>query len=174
MSSDASKINLVLDGVVRYTIEATGGGETALKAKWVSTRILGTGQPGTGHAVRRKSTDKERLSESGFAGSWTIKYYGPDGNLQVTPFLLDLEKTGDVCSLTTLIGCFRIALTSRIHTEIFLSSSIAANGPVLMGDCFWRVSVSRMMGSCICTTEIEHPRSCAMVRDIVCTFVQRP
>lgn len=99
MSSDAVKITLVLDGVVRYSIETTDVGETVLKAKWVSSRILGTEQTGTGHAIRRKSSSKGPLTESGFVGAWTIEYFGPDGELAVTPFLLDIEKTSDVCPL---------------------------------------------------------------------------
>lgn len=99
MSSTASKpIQLVLDGVVRYSLQTTGTGEDVLKAKWVSTRIVASGQAGTGHATRRESaSNASNPSASGFSGAWTIEYHGPDGNLAVTPFLLDIKKTGDVC-----------------------------------------------------------------------------
>lgn len=99
MSSTSSKpIQLVLDGVVRYLLQTTETGEDVLKAKWVSTRIVASGQPSTGHATRRESTSNAPIpSPSGYTGAWTIEYYGPDGNLAVTPFLLDIEKKGDVC-----------------------------------------------------------------------------
>ncbi|KIW82939.1 hypothetical protein Z517_02182 [Fonsecaea pedrosoi CBS 271.37] len=100
MASNGDLIELKLDGVVRYTLRTTDTGDTIIDAKWISTRTLATGQTGTGRAVRRKTTtttpEESSSGKSGFEGAWTIEYYGPDGNLAVTPFLLDLVKKGEI------------------------------------------------------------------------------
>ncbi|OQV06043.1 hypothetical protein CLAIMM_10681 [Cladophialophora immunda] len=97
MTSGTDALELSLDGVVRYTLEDTDTGEAVLIAKWVSTRIFTSGKTGTGRAVRRKRTGPGAPdATSDFVGAWTIEYYGPDGKLAVTPFLLDLEREGEI------------------------------------------------------------------------------
>ncbi|KAM5374736.1 hypothetical protein ACJZ2D_006380 [Fusarium nematophilum] len=97
MPSSVTKDDLNLDGVVRYTLVRDSSGQSIIDAKWVSTRIIGSGQTGTGRAVRRRSGgDSIHKVLDGFEGDWNIEYFGPDGQLAVTPFLLTLSKNDQV------------------------------------------------------------------------------
>lgn len=97
MSSNVTKDELNLDGVVTYTLVRDSSGQSIMDAKWVSTRTVGSGQIGTGSAVRRRSGgDSIRKDIDGFEGDWNIEYFGPDGQLAVTPFHLTLSKNNQV------------------------------------------------------------------------------
>jgi len=99
MAHNGDVKELILAGLVCYTLEASLSGEPTLAAKWVSTRTLRFGETGTGHAVRQSlGVDKSKVP-AGFEGSWRIEYYEPDGKLAVTAFLLEIEKKDQVCLL---------------------------------------------------------------------------
>lgn len=95
-STNAKEALSVLNGVVRYRLTRDETGQAVIDAKWVSSRIANSGQTGTGHAVRQAPSTSVDKCEAGFEGEWTIEYFGPDGQLAVTPFLLKLTKNGQV------------------------------------------------------------------------------
>lgn len=96
MTSRDADNDLVLEGVVRYTLDQDSSGKPIIDAKWVSTRIVSSGQTGTGRAVCRPSGVGINTVETGFEGDWTIEYFGPDGQLAVTAFVLNLIKKDQV------------------------------------------------------------------------------
>lgn len=93
--------NLVLQGVVRYVLASPNN----INAKWLSTRLVERfSSGGIGKAARLDPTTlKEVTNENageyestGFTGTWKIVYYEPDGQIAVTPFVLRLQKKGDI------------------------------------------------------------------------------
>lgn len=91
--------NLVLQGVVRYVMASPNN----LNAKWLSTRLVERfSSNGIGKAVRLDSTTLKEVTNDnagdyesvGFAGTWKIVYYEPDGQVAVTPFILRLQSRG--------------------------------------------------------------------------------
>jgi hypothetical protein len=91
-----------LAGLVRYALNRSPNG-TTLEARWISTRILDGNQPSTGLATRVGSEGSSR-QEATFGGIWEVVYYGLDGSVQVTPFLLVLEKVGEMSSCFSRLG----------------------------------------------------------------------
>lgn len=91
---------LVLDGVVTYILGRDKSGRAIIDARWVSSRTTSTNQTGTGRAIRRgadhDNDDAVKESAPSFEGDWRIEYFGPDGQLAVTPFLLNLKKNNQV------------------------------------------------------------------------------
>ncbi|CZR48983.1 uncharacterized protein FPRO_12423 [Fusarium proliferatum ET1] len=99
-SLSAIEKELVLDGVVTYILGRDKSGRAIIDARWVSSRTTSTNQTGTGRAIRRgadhENDDAVKESAPSFEGDWRIQYFGPDGQLAVTPFLLNLKKNNQI------------------------------------------------------------------------------
>ncbi|KLO78963.1 uncharacterized protein LW93_4286 [Fusarium fujikuroi] len=91
---------LVLDGVVTYALGSDNSGRAIMDARWVSSRTVSTNQTGTGRAIRKGSDhDNDGAAKEhtpSFEGDWHIEYFGPEGQLAVTPFLLRLKKNNQI------------------------------------------------------------------------------
>lgn len=92
---------LTLQGIVRYTIPSPNN----IDAKWLSTRLTPHfKQPGIGKAARldpvtlkeTTNANADETAHEGFKGTWKIIYFEPDGKMAVTPFVLRLEKRGEI------------------------------------------------------------------------------
>ncbi|KAF4342136.1 hypothetical protein FBEOM_3938 [Fusarium beomiforme] len=153
MASTNDKEELsVLHGVVRYRLARDSNGQTTIGAKWVSTRIANAGQTGTGHTVRQITSPSNDMSEAGFEGDWAIEYFGPDGQLAVTPFLLKLTKNGEVSKREWFDRRQRMSLECHFGYSMqsvidYASRFIMANGVSRMVIQSWKALVSRKQDS---------------------------
>ena len=90
-----------LQGVVRYTLPSANH----IDAKWLSTwttphfEQAGIGKAARLNPVTLKETTNANADDTaneGFKGTWKIFYYEPDGKMARTPFVLRLEKRGEI------------------------------------------------------------------------------
>lgn len=148
---------LVLDGVVTYALGSDNSGRAIMDARWVSSRTVSTNQTGTGRAIRKGSDHDNdgavKEHTPSFEGDWHIEYFGPEGQLAVTPFLLRLKKNNQVRGRENPIP---VSLTGTGEL-LFLTAcaplpcrSITALGVFLMAIQSYMVSGLRMAGIWSC------------------------